>query len=104
MAWRDQVDAVLETCVDTFGEPATYTPSGGSPVEVLGIYDDLYEAVDPQTGAIITSTQPVLGIKDDHLPDPPQQDDTVTVRGVTYRVKEVQTDGQGGSKLFLHRL
>ena len=96
-------EMVLGACMTTFGEPVVYTPQGGVPIEISGIYDDLYEAVDPSTQAIVTSEQPILGIKNNTLPQVPRQGDTLTVRGQTYAVKEVQKDGQGGSRLFLHK-
>lgn len=106
MSWADMVDGVLVTCLSTFNEsvPAVYTPKGGLAVSLPGIFDGLYESVDPNTGAIVTSEQPILGIRDADLGQKPRQDDQVVVRGNTYRVNEVHTDGFGGSKLFLHKV
>ncbi len=94
----------MGNCLITFGEEITYTPKGKPAVVMTGIFDDLYESVDPNTGAIITSQQPILGIRDADLGQTPRQDDQVLVRSILYRVKEVQTDGQSGSKLFLHKV
>lgn len=102
MGWLDTTGQILDRCMDTFGEPITYTPKSGSPLETVGIFDNEYQAVDPNTGAIITSLEPVLGVKNANIGQTPRQDDTVLVRGKSYRVKEVQSDGSGGSRLFLH--
>ncbi|OGQ23515.1 MAG: hypothetical protein A3I05_01095 [Deltaproteobacteria bacterium RIFCSPLOWO2_02_FULL_44_10] len=104
MTWLETTGFVLGHCLTTFGEDITYTPKGGAPVVMIGIFDDFYESVDPNTGAIITSQQPIVGIRDLDLGQTPRQDDRVFVRGILYRVKEVQTDGQGGSKLYLHKV
>lgn len=103
MSWLETTGQVLGNCLTTFGEPITYIPKGQPAVVMTGIFDDLYESVDPNTGVIITSQQPVLGIRDVDLGQTPRQDDQVLVRGILYRVKEVQTDGQSGSKLYLHK-
>lgn len=104
MNWPEITDSVLEVCESVFGEPVVYTPQGLDPINISGIYDDLYEAVDPNTNTIITSDQPVLGIRNAELGVTPRQGDQVNVRNTDFTVKEVQTDGQGGSKLFLHRV
>jgi hypothetical protein len=104
VAWLDQAASVLDSCMDAFAEEIEYTPSGGSPVTTIGIFDNQYQAVDPETGAIITSTEPMLGVKDANLPRAPIAKDEVSVRGQDYRVIEVQKDGHGGSKLLLHKI
>ena len=104
MSWLNTCGLVLGNCLTTFGEDIVYTPKGQPAVNMTGIFDDLYESVDPNTNAIITSQQPIVGIKDADLGQTPRQDDQVFVRGILYRVKEVQTDGQGGSRLFLHKI
>lgn len=104
MSWLEQTGAVLDSCMGAFGEDIEYTPSGGSPVSTVGIFDNEYQAIDPNTGAIVTSTGPILGVKNENLPQAPREEDTVAVRGQQYRVIQVQTDGQGGSKLLLHKI
>ena len=114
MSWLETCGLVLDNCLTTFGEDIVYTPIGspsdavdakGKPaVTMTGIFDDFYEGVDPNTGAIVTSQQPIVGIKDADLGQTPRQDDQVLIRGILYRVKEVQTDGQGGSRLYLHKI
>lgn len=93
----------MDACRDTFGETVTYTPVEGDPVEITAICDEAFQSVDPNTGAIIISQQPMIGIKLDDLEDEPQEGDLVEMRGVEYRVIEAQTDGQAGAKLLLHK-
>lgn len=104
MSWLETCGLVLGNCLTTFGEDVVYTPQGQPAVNMTGIFDELYEGVDPNTNAIITSRQPILGIRDSDLGLTPRQDDQVLVRGILYRVKEVETDGQGGSRLYLHKV
>ncbi len=104
MTWLETCGLVLGNCMTTFGEDIIYTPKGQPAVNMIGIFDGLYESVDPNTNTIVTSEQPIVGIRDSDLGQTPRQDDQVLARGVLYRVKEVQTDGQGGSKLYLHKI
>ncbi len=104
MSWLGTTGLMLGNCLQSFGEEIIYTPKNKPAVTITGIFDDLYESVDPNTGAIITSQQPIVGIRDADVGQTPRQEDRVFVRGILYRVKEVQTDGQGGSKLYLHRV
>lgn len=104
MSWLETCGVVLGHCLTSFGEDIVYRPKNQAAVNMTGIFDELYEAVDPNTNAIVTSRQPILGIRDSDLGKTPRQDDQVFVRGILYRVKEVESDGQGGSRLYLHRI
>ncbi len=104
MSWSETTGLALGNCLETFGEQIFYMPKAQPSVVMTGIFDDLYESVDPNTLSVITSQQPIVGIRDSDLGQTPRQDDQVLVRGILYRVKEVQTDGQSGSKLYLHKV
>jgi hypothetical protein len=92
----------MEACEQTFGEEITYTPDGGSPVTIRAIVDMEFEQVDPATGAIVSSNQPMIGIKDSDLAATPAPGDTCIVRGTEYKVIERREDGQSGTRLMLH--
>lgn len=102
--WLDQAGSVLDACMNAFAEPVEYTPSGGSVTSTSGIFDNQSEFVDPDTGAIVTSSEPILGVKDANLPRAPLEEDTLVVRSQNYRVIQVIKDGHGGSKLRLHKI
>lgn len=102
MGWRDLTEQVMESCEATFGEEITYTPNGGAPLTIRAIVDMEFEQVDPQTGAIVSSNQPMIGVKDSDLDFVPTPGDTCVVRDKNYRVIERQQDGQSGTRLILH--
>jgi hypothetical protein len=104
MEWRDKTRGVMDACKSAFGESIVYTPINGSPIELIAIIDEAFEAVDPNVDAIIISQQPMIGIKIDDLPSEPQKGDLVTMRGKDFKVIEAQTDGQAGTKLLLHKV
>lgn len=95
-------DGVMESCTAAFGEEISYTPVGGSPVTIRAIVDMEFQQVDPNTGAIVSSNQPMIGVRDSDLAAVPALGDICTVRGVNYRVIERQQDGQAGTRLILH--
>ncbi len=104
MSWQDKTKAVMDACLDAFGEEITYTPAdGGDPVVLDGIFDEAFESVDAATGLSIISQQPIIGIKIADLPYVPTRDDVVSIRGIDYRVVEPQHDGQAGYRILLHK-
>lgn len=103
MGWRGETSRVMEEAKKAFGETIVYHPLGLSPFSVQAIVDEEFEQIDPNTGAIVSSQQPMIGVKDSDLPKKPELGDTCIVRGVNYRVIEKQQDGQAGTRLILNR-
>lgn len=101
MAFSDLTAGVLGACVATFGESVTYTPQGGSPESITGIFNARTEQVDLASGVL--SYQPTLGVKVADLSTSPRVGDTLTVRSQGYRVVDIDEDGEGGAVLLLHR-
>ncbi len=91
-----------EACRETFGETVSYTPAGGEATSVTGVFNLRSQELSAE-GVVINALRPNLGIKTDDLEDEPAQGDTVSVRGVTYKVAEVEDDGEGWTVLYLHR-
>lgn len=105
MAWDNLSDRMLRTTLSVFGSAITYTRGATSVPISKAVFDENYQAVDPDTGAIITSASPMLGVRLADLPGGQAQNgDTVTRKGITYRVIEQQPDSEGHSKLILHKL
>ncbi len=97
-------DAMLRTTLNAFGVSATYTRDGLTVSIRKAVFDKNYIAVDPDTGATITSENPMLGVRLEELPDgKARSGDTVVVEGVTYRVVDQQKDSEGHAKLILKR-
>ena len=108
MGWRDRVGRVLEACKRTFGAEVFHTPAaGGGPHSRTGIFNDKYLAVDVQTGFMVSTSQPNLGIKLADWTPAPLQGDTLTIDAnatgdfETYKVQTIEPDGEGGATLLL---
>lgn len=100
--WSRYYNNMASRLTRTLGEPATYVPVGGEPYGLRGIFDPFYQAVEPDTGAIVISRQPTIYVKEADLKSKPQNGDKITVRGKTYRIVEPDVDGQGGYHFRLH--
>ena len=98
------VQNLLKTTIRMIGEKIEYRYKRGGRKEIYAVFDEDYEAVDPDTEKVISSNQPTIGINLTDLNGKPAVDDQV-VRledGQKYRVTDTREDGQGGALLLLH--
>ena len=110
MPWPDMADRMLGVAVRTFahsdtagGSLVTYAPASGSPYPIRAVFDRSHLAVDPSTGAPVSSTNPILGVQLSQLAAEPRKGDRVIVAGVTWRVHDYQPDGVAGALLELSK-
>lgn len=88
----------------TFGEPVVFHLEGQP--EALtrrAIFTAMHQDVDTRSGVPVSSTQPMLEVRQVDLPALPTQGDAVTVQGALYLIVDVQPDGHGFLKLMLHK-
>jgi len=101
--FRNRVNRVLNHAKREFGERATFYPVKGGSYPITGIFDNEYEAVDPDTEQIISATQPVFGVNLFDFSFEIKAGDKLKIRNVLYKIYEKRPDGQGGASLILHR-
>ncbi len=102
--WQNLTSQVIDQCLGTFGEEVIYSGENLTPIRITAIFDNEFQQVDPDTGAVVISTQPMIGIKDNQLPQPPSKGDRVIIRDVEYKIIDHRQDGQGSSKLLLNKV
>ena len=106
--WEELVTKAMGSCVDVFGEDPDnliqITHAGGSPYSVDGIFDSESIEVDPNTGIGIISNKPVVAFAVADLQALIENSDLMTIRGLNYRVKEANYDGQGTVTVMLFRV
>lgn len=103
MAFPALLAAADRAALQYLGGPVRYAPSAGAPVDVRGVFDAVYVKADAGQAGVMSSG-PAVFLRLEDLPTDPEDDEaTITVEGSTYRVREVQRDGQGGVLLLLHR-
>ncbi len=104
MTWQNLSDRMLRTALSVFGETVMYTRGTTAVPISKAVFDKNYVTVDPNTGAQIMSTNPMIGVRVADLPNgEAREGDLVTVRGVEYRVIDKQPDSEGHIKLILQR-
>jgi hypothetical protein len=84
-----------------FADTAVITPVTGAPYSINGIFDDAYQAVDPNNGTVVSSITPVFKTAESFLQAPLVRGDQITINGITYKIRDPQPDGVGVVDLFL---
>lgn len=104
MIFKDQVNGLLSVATSVFGESVEYWPLEGGRYVITAIFDREYEAIDPDTQVVVSSSAPRIGINLNELNIKPDKGDKVLIQGEIFTVYDSQEDGQGGATLFLHKL
>ena len=99
---NDLANRALSAGIKVMGEPITLTRNSTT-YEIKGVFQESFKVIDPATGMPVNSQQPVLGVNTRDLNIEPRRSDMVTVRGVNYRVRDLQDDGHTGVTLLLQR-
>ncbi len=101
MGWAERI---VSACVQTWGETIQYQCATGQTYTLRAIVDMTYQALDVDSGALVQSHHPKIGIRAGDLMAEPQLEDRIILRNKTYRIAEYQPDGQGGAELFLQEV
>ena len=115
MGWASMAQRMLGVSIRTFSEPtAAIDPDGAvywltdgvAPGVALAqaVFDTTHVSVDPDTGAPVSTNNPILGVRLIDLPNEPTNRDRVQARGVLYKINDVQSDGVAGVTLFLRKV
>ena len=104
MAFPDLVERIDRAVQGNLGGVSvTYEPAEGDPVEVTGVFDEVYHRVIAAEAGV-EQIGPAVWFRLDDLPEDPDDDDPlITIAGNLYRVVERQRDGMGSIRLLLHR-
>jgi hypothetical protein len=86
------------TQLATYGDPITYTPTGGSAVVITGI-----KIPPTQLEGIIPGQNLGLWVRLSDLPVQPKRADTLVLNSATYDVVEVHNDTVGGCYLAISK-
>lgn len=102
------VDKLLGSATKLLGDDSCektviYESKRGGRTKIFAVFDNQFEAVDPDTERVVTSLNPVIGVRLRDLPQKPIEHDIVIARNVRYRVIDIQEDGVGGASLILHK-
>lgn len=85
---------------DDFGVAATYTPSGGSPATINGIFDNEFFEVEAGGEIAVAMEQPRFTCRTSDV-STAAEGDSITINSIAYTVRVVQSDGTGVTVLVL---
>jgi hypothetical protein len=106
----DAFKAQLATDLDTFfeiqefAEEITLIPSGQAGYKIKAIFDETFQAVNPNTDEDILSVNPVIHIREKDLTAALGPADRFKIRGELFSVVTNEPDGVGIIKLSLHQV
>jgi hypothetical protein len=83
-----------------FAEDITIS-DGTDTVSCKGIFDETYQQIDPDTNAVVMSNKPRVSLFFDDVAFKIKQGYIVGARSKTYKVREMQPDGEGSVTLYL---
>jgi hypothetical protein len=103
MAVETADELAIFFAVDDFGVAATYTPSGGSPVTVNGIFDNEFFEADAGGTVAVAIQQPRFQCRTSDVASA-AEGDAITINSVSYIIRVVQPDGTGVTTLVLEEV
>lgn len=103
MSFASAIAAAAPALKSTFGQAMTYTAPGGEAQSVRAVFDAAHQVVNLDGEVPVSGTQPVLDVWLADLDPTPVRNGIVVVAGTSYRVSDVQPDGNGWAKLILVR-
>ena len=112
MSFSERYQRVLDLCSSPryFGEPAFYlskdAPDGTEPTEITGVPSR--EAIEVSMGEMVSSKgiRSTYGVNLVSLANAgvvPKKDDFLSLRNISFRIKEVIPDSEGGATLVLFK-
>jgi hypothetical protein len=100
---EDDADRALFMDAAVFGTAATWTPAGGDPVAVSGIWSDPHRVGAPGDGPGVSTTAPSLTLFATDLPAGAAEGDEVSAKSATWTALDLEPDGSGLVRVTLQR-
>ena len=100
--WTDILHAATRQVRDTFPVTATisYTAEGTTE-DVQVVFDRAYTEQGFDDGLAVTTTAPVVMVRDADVTRRPVQQDRMIIEGVTYLVADVRDEGSDTARCYL---
>ena len=103
MSFAAAMDRLAGAVVRHLGEdaPIRYRKGDGAILYVPGVFDDRYQAIDPETGREVSVEDPRVLVRASDMGSKPERGAVVLARGGTFSVSDVQYDGNAAYLLKL---
>lgn len=94
---------VNRACTSTagWGETTVFRPNLGTQETINAVFDSAHEMVTLSDGIPISSMRPVVDYTTADLTVQPAVGEQITVGGITYKITDLQPDGDGMVKAIL---
>jgi hypothetical protein len=96
--WTSLMSTLNASVLATFGREVTYLAQGGGQVTVKAIFQATQRSEENSPGSYA-----LLFIRLADLAQAPARGDEVQIDAASYKVFEIEADGEGGVTLALHR-
>lgn len=106
MNWSGHLEGLTATVVETFGVPVLYVraETGETFEDIEAPFDPSHEPFNVGGSVEVSARVPVIDVRlSDIGGHEPEEDDRVTIDGVTYRVVDTQASSSGMMKAQLRR-
>jgi len=87
-----------------FGLAASYTPAGGQPQPITGVFTAPHAVRAQGDGPGVATVAPSLVVFAADMPQAAAQGDAVTINAISYRVRGLEPDGSGLVRIDLERI
>jgi hypothetical protein len=87
-----------------FGETVVFTPDGGSPQTVTGIFDAEFTYQEMIGETVVETSRPRMILRASDITGTPARADAINVRSLNYTIVEVHPDGQGDLEMILEKV
>jgi len=95
-----EIERAIFFDVDGFGSSATYTPSGGGPVSINGIFEDDYDQIDAGGSIGFAASSPTFQCSTADVSGA-AEGDALIVGSASYIIRVVMDDGTGVTMMQL---
>ena len=102
MSFKQLADRAAGTITKALGEPVAIQLGSDAPVLIEGVYSDTFNEVSGDFQVVTSKPNVLVRLTD--LPKKPRQGDGVLVNSQSYKISEVQDDGEATALLLLHRV
>ena len=104
VSFNDLVASLDSTCLNIFGETASFQPqTGEAPITITGITSPPPMLEDALSGGTTGVTNVYFFVRFEDITPNPRRGDVLTYGGVTYDITDVLVDRGGGALLKLRR-
>jgi hypothetical protein len=103
MGWTEMAGRIHYAGQKVFGETVVFTPDGGDPQTVTGIFDSEFTYQEMIGETVVETSRPRMILRATDITGTPARADAINVRSTDYSIVEIHPDGQGDLEMLLEK-